>query len=269
VEACLGRECSAAEKEIGISQLLSGNILLGNDPMRIDTNNNCQTSDEKKEISNFNFRATAEESDELDSKNVLGKSSQIPTALWDHSGSDILIGIDLGNIKKICDIDVRFNDDAEIQNGFTLTVSNGTNSLHNIVSEHATGLLSNSWSSHDFKSLAGRFIQLTIPGVSEFYVDDDEDDPVISEINVKALSLGQTSSNSIAQSNSTDKSTIQMANNTIAQHELSPLEFLDAGSDLLNTPVLGPKHYGINQSSLTDMSSTPTSSMYTGDIFLP
>jgi hypothetical protein len=45
VEACLGRECSAAEKEIGISQLLSGNILLGNDPMRIDTNDNCQTSD--------------------------------------------------------------------------------------------------------------------------------------------------------------------------------------------------------------------------------
>lgn len=269
VEACLGKECSAAEKEIGISQLLSGNILLGNDPMRIDTNDNCQTSDEKKEISNFNFRATAEESDELDSKNVLGKSSQIPTALWDHSGSDILIGMDLGNMKKICNIDVRFNDDAEIQNGFTLTVSNGTNSLHNIVSEHATGLLPNSWSSHDFKSLAGRFIQLTIPGVSEFYVDDDEDDPVISEINVKALSLGQTSRNSIAQSNSTDNNTIQMPNNTIVQHELSPLEFLDAGSDLLNTPVLGPKHYGINQSSLTDMSSTPTSSMYTGDIFLP
>jgi hypothetical protein len=112
-------------------------------------------------------------------------------------------------------------------------------------------------------------MQLTIPGVSEFFVDDDEDDPVISEINVKALSLGQTSRNSIAQGNSTDNNTIQMPNNTIVQHELSPLEFLDAGSDLLNTPVLGPKHYGINQSSLTDMSSTPTSSMYTGDIFLP
>jgi hypothetical protein len=164
---------------------------------------------------------------------------------------------------------VHFNDDAEIQNGFTLTVSNGTNSLYNIVSEHATGLSPNSWSNHDFKSLAGRFIQLTIPGVSEFYVDDDEDVPVISEINVKALSLGQTSRNSIAQTNSTDNNTIQMPNNTIVQHELSPLEFLDAGSDLLNTPVLGPKHYGINQSSLTDMSSTPTSSMYTGDILLP
>jgi hypothetical protein len=265
VEACLGRECSTVGKEIGISQLLSGNILLGNDPMRIDTDDNCQTSDERKEISNFNFRATAEESDELDSSNVLGKSSQIPTALWDHSGSNLLIGMDLGNIKKICNIDVHFNDNAEIKNGFTLTVSNGTNSLHNVVSEHATGLLPNSWSSHDFKSLVGRSIQLTIPGVSEFYIDDDEDDPVISEINVKAFSLTQTSRNSSAPHNNT----IQMPNSTIVQHELSPLKFLDAGSDLLNTPVLGPKQYGINQSSLTDMSSTPTSSRYTGDIFLP
>ena len=30
---------------------------------------NCQISDEKEEINNFNFRATAEESDELDSTN--------------------------------------------------------------------------------------------------------------------------------------------------------------------------------------------------------
>jgi hypothetical protein len=159
---------------------------------------------------------------------------------------------------------VSFNNDAEIQNGFSLTVSNGTNSLHNVVSEHAVGSLPNSWSSHDFKSLAGRFVQLTIPGVSEFYVDDDKDDPVISEINVKAFSLTQTSRNSSAQSNSTDNTTVQIPANTIAQHELSPLEFLDAGSDLLNTPVLGPEHYGINQSSLTDMSYE-----YAGHIFLP
>jgi hypothetical protein len=50
---------------------------------------------------------------------------------------------------------------------------------------------------------------------------------------------------------------------------LSPLEFLDAGSDLLDTPILGAEPYRTNQSSLTDMSSTPTSNLYTGDIFLP
>jgi hypothetical protein len=33
--------------------------------------------------------------------------------------------------------------------------------------------------------------------------------------------------------------------------------------------MLAPEHYRINQSSLTDMSSTPASNIYTGDIFLP
>jgi hypothetical protein len=60
-----------------------------------------------------------------------------------------------------------------------------------------------------------------------------------------------------------------MDNNSATQLELSPLEFLDSGSDLLATPMLGSEHYEINQGSLTDMSSTPTSNMYTGDIFLP
>jgi hypothetical protein len=270
VEACIGRGCSAVGKGLEISQLHSKDILLGNDPMRIDTKDYCHTSDdEKEEVSNFNFRATHEESDQPSSSNILGKSSQIPSARWDHSGSDILIGMDLGMIKKICSIDVLFNNDAEIQNGYTLTVSDSTTSLHNVVNESATGSLPKSWSSHNFNSLTGRFIQITIPGVSEFYLDDDEDDPVISEINVKALSLNPPSRNSSTQINSTDKIIKQLPNNTIAQHELSPLEFLDTGSDLLNTPALGPEHYGINQSSLTDISSTPTSSMYTGDIFLP
>jgi hypothetical protein len=44
---------------------------------------------------------------------------------------------------------------------------------------------------------------------------------------------------------------------------------LDAGSDLLDTPILGAEPYRTNQSSLTDMSSTPNSNLYTGDIFLP
>jgi hypothetical protein len=269
IEACLGSECSTIGKGVGIPQMLSGELLLGNDPMRIGSKDNCQTSNEKDEISNFNFRATAEEPDELGSNNNLVMSSRIPAARWDHSGSDILIGMDLGMIKKICNIDVRFNDNAEIKNGFSVTVSNGTNSLHKVVNESTTGSLPNSWLTHDFDSLAGRFIQLTIPGVSEFYVDDDDDDPVVSEIKVKALPLTQTSRNSSTQSNSTDNITRQMPNNAVAQLELSPLQFLDAGSDLLNTPMLGPEHYGINQSSLTDMPSIPTSNMYTGDIFLP
>ncbi|MGI0042545.1 MAG: hypothetical protein ACRD47_02445, partial [Nitrososphaeraceae archaeon] len=62
----------------------------------------------------------------------------------------------------------------------------------------------------------------------------------------------------------------QMPNNIISQpDELSPLEFLDAGSDLLDTPILGTEAYRTKQSSLTDISSTPTSNIYTGDIFLP
>jgi hypothetical protein len=268
VEACLGSECSTIREGFGISQLFSGNTLFGNDQMRIGSKDKCQTSDEKEEINNFNFRA-AEESDELDSNNNLGKSNQIPAARWDHSGSDILIDMDLGMIKKICNIYVRFNDNTEIENGFSLTVSNGSKSHHKVVDESTTGSLPSSWSTHDFDSLAGRFINLTIPGVSEFYVDDDDDDPVVSEIKVKAVHLTQTSRNLSAQSNSTDNITRQMPSNAIAQLELSPLEFLDDGSDLLNTPMLGPEHYGINQSSITDMMTTPTSNMYTGDIFLP
>ena len=108
-------------------------------------------------------------------------------------------------IKKICNIDVLFNDNAEIENGFSVTVSNDSKSLHKVINESTTGSSLNSWSTHDFDSLAGRFIHLTIPGVSEFYVDDDDgdDDPVVSEIKVKALPLTQTSRNSSAQSNST------------------------------------------------------------------
>lgn len=271
IEACLGSECSTVGNGLGISQLFSGKILLHNDPMSTSSQGNCQISDEKEEISNFNFRASTEESDELDSNNSLLKSNQIPAAWWDHSGSDILIGMDLGMIKKICNIDVHLNDNAEIENGFSVSVSNGTKSLHKVINESTSGSMPTSLSTNDFDSLAGRFIQLTIPGVSDFYVDgeDDDDDPVVSGIKVKALPLTQTSINSSAMSTPADTLTKQMSNNATAQLELSPLEFLDEGSDLLNTPMLGSEHYGINQSSLTDMSSTPTSSLYTGDIFLP
>jgi hypothetical protein len=241
--------------------------------MKLANKDSCQTTDEKEEINNFKFRATKEGSDELNSNNGdgLGIPSQSPVARWDHSDSDILIGMDLGMIKKICNINLLFDDDAEIKDGFSVTVSNDSKSLHKVVDEFTTGTSPESWSSHDLDSLVGRFVHLTIPGVSEFYVDDDDDDdPIVSEILVKALPMTQTSRNSSAQSNSTDTLPRQMPNNTMAQPEdLSPLEFLDAGSDLLDTPILGAEPYRTNQSSLTDMSSTPTSNLYTGDIFLP
>lgn len=272
VEACLGNECSALGKETKFSEMLTEE-LISNAPMKLANKDSCQTTDEKEEINNFKFRATKEGSDELNSNNDdgLGIPSQSPVARWDHSDSDILIGMDLGMIKKICDINLLFDDDAEIKDGFSVTVSNDSKSLHKVVNEFTTGTSPESWSSHDLDSLVGRFVHLTIPGVSEFYVDDDDDDdPIVSEILVKALPMTQTSRNSSAQSNSTETLPRQMPNNTMAQpEELSPLEFLDAGSDLLDTPILGTEPARTNQSSLTDMSSTPTSNIYTGDIFLP
>ncbi|MFY9965989.1 MAG: hypothetical protein WBL44_09205 [Nitrososphaeraceae archaeon] len=272
VEACLGNECSALGKETKFSEMLTEE-LISKVPMKLADKDSCQTTDEKEEINNFKFRATKEGSDELNSNNDdgLGIPSQSPVARWDHSDSDILIGMDLGMIKKICNINLLFDDDAEIKDGFSVTVSNDSKSLHKVVDEFTTGTSPESWSSHDLDSLVGRFVHLTIPGVSEFYVDgDDDDDPIVSEILVKALPMTQTSRNSSAQSNSTDTHPRQMPNNTMAQPEgLSPLEFLDAGSDLLDTPILGAEPYRTNQSSLTDMSSTPTSNLYTGDIFLP
>ena len=281
VEACLGNECSALGKETGFSEMLTEE-LISKVPMKLASKDSCQTTDEKEEINNFKFRAAKEESDELNSNNDdFGMASQIPVARWDHSNSDILIGMDLGMIKKICNINLLFDDDAEIKDGFSVTVSNGSKSLHKVIDEFTTGTSPESWSTHDLDSLVGRFIHLTIPGVSEFYVDDDDgdDDPIVSEIIVKALPMTQTNRNPSAQSNSTgtlnsqmpnETLNSQMPNNTISQpDELSPLEFLDAGSDLLDTPIFGTEAYGTNQSSLTDMSSTPTSNIYTGDIFLP
>ena len=269
VEACIGSECPTLGKGFGISQLFSEEILLSNGLMNTDSKDNCQTNDEKDEISNFNFRASAEESDELDSNINLGESKQTPLAWWDNSGSDILIGMDLGMIKKICNIDLRLNDNAEIENGFSVTVSNNSKSFQRAVNEPIVGSVPSSWSTNDFGNLAGRFVHLTIPGVSEFYVDNDDDDPVVSEIKVKALPFTQTSRNSSTISTPVDTLTRQMHSNSTAQLELSPLQFLDSGSDLLDTPMLGSEHYGINQGALTDMSSTPTSNVYTGDIFLP
>lgn len=271
VEACLGNKCSALGKETGFSEMLTEE-LISKVPMKLASKDSCQTTDEKEEINNFKFRAAKEGSDELNSNNDdFGMASQVPVAQWDHSDSDILIGMDLGMIKKICNINLLFDDDAEIKDRFSVTVSNGSKSLHKILDEFTTRTSPESWSSGDLDSLVGRIVHLTIPGVSEFYVDDDDDDdPIVSEIIVKALPMTQTTRNSSAQSNPTDNLTRQVPNNTISQpEELSPLEFLDAGSDLLDTPILGTEAYRTKQSSLTDISSTPTSNIYTGDIFLP
>ncbi|MGC2308823.1 MAG: hypothetical protein WA461_10490, partial [Nitrososphaeraceae archaeon] len=184
VEACLGNECSALGKETKFSEMLTEE-LISNAPMKLANKDSCQTTDEKEEINNFKFRATKEGSDELNSNNDdgLGIPSQSPVARWDHSDSDILIGMDLGMIKKICDINLLFDDDAEIKDGFSVTVSNDSKSFHKVVDEFTTGTSPESWSSHDLDSMVGRFVHLTIPGVSEFYVDDDDDDdPIVSEI---------------------------------------------------------------------------------------
>jgi hypothetical protein len=269
VEACIGSECPVLGKGFGISQLFSEEILLSNGLMNTDSKDNCQTNDEKDEISNFNFRTSAEESNELDPDTNLGKSNQSPFAWWDNSGSDILIGMDLGMIKKICNIDLRLNDNAEIENGFSVTVSNNSKSFQRVVNEPIGSSLPSSWSTNDFGNLAGRFIHLTIPGVSDIYVDKDDDDPVVSEIKVKAIPLTQTFKNPSTISTPVDTLTRQMQSNSTAQLELSPLQFLDSGSDLLDTPMHRSEHYGINQGAINDMSSIPTSNMYTGDIYLP
>jgi hypothetical protein len=258
VEVCLGNECSNIANGLGIS-IFSGMVLSGSEEI-------CQTSADREEINNFNFRAPSNEPDEIGANNNLMKPSQLPSAWWDRSGSDILIGMDLGMIKRICDIDVLFNDKADIESGFSVTISNGSKSLHKVVGESNGSYPSDSTWRSGLASIAGRFVYLTIPGVSEFYVDDDEDKPLVSEIKIKTFSPR----NSVAGSSQADSVTKQiMSNNVTTQLGLSPLEFLDAGSDLLNTPTFSPERYKINHSSLTDLSSRPTSNMYTGDIFLP
>ena len=271
VEACLGKECSKIGKGLGISQMLAGEILLGNGLVKTAGKDSCQTAGGKEEINNFNFRPSMDEPEELDSNNNnLVKSSQVPAARWYNSGSDILIDMDLGTIKEICNVEIRFNDNDGNEIGYSVTVSNSSSRNSNeVVSGSTSASLTNSGSTHDFDSLAGRFIHLTIPGVSEFYVDDDDDDPVVTEIEVKAFPLTQTHKNSDVPSNSAENIAKKIPSDGLAQLEVSPLEFLDDGSDLLNTPMPGPKQYGINQSSIPDMASTSISNMYTGDIFLP
>lgn len=271
VEACLGKECSKIGKGLGISKMLAGEILLGNGLVKTASKDSCQTAGGKEEINNFNFRPSMDEPEELDSNNNnIVKSSQVPAARWYNSGSDILIDMDLGTIKEICNVEISFNDNDGNEIGYSVTVSNSSSrNLNEVVSGSTSASLTNSGSTHDFDSLAGRFIHLTIPGVSEFYVDDDDNDPVVTEIEVKAFPLTQTHKKSDVPSNSAENTAKKIPSDGIVQLEVSPLEFLDDGSDLLNTPMPGPKQYGINQSSIPDMASTSISNMYTGDIFLP
>lgn len=255
VEACLGNGCSNVASELGISGMISS----GSEEV-------CQRGAQIEEINSFNFRAAANEPDEIGADRNLVKLDQVPSAWWDRSDSDILIGMDLGMTKRICNIDILFNDKADIENGFSMTFSNASKSLHTVVSESDGPFQLDSIWRPGLDDIAGRFVYLTIPGVSEFYIDDDEDKPLVSEIKIKALSPR----NSVAGSNQADDVTKQtMPNNVTAQLRLSPLAFLNASADLLSTPTFGPEQQKLNHSSLTDMSSRPTPSMYTGDIFLP
>jgi hypothetical protein len=271
IEACLGSECSKIANGLGISQMLAGDKLLGKNLIKTDVEDNCQTVNGKEEISNFNFYPSIKEPKELDSNNnKLEKPSHGPAARWYNVGSDLLIDLDLGTVKEICNVGISFNDNDDDEIGYSVTLSNSsTRNLNEAVPGSTSSLLVNSESNHDFGNLAGRFVHLTIPDVSEFYVDDDEDDPVVTEIEVKALPFTQTTRNSDVHSKSTENITSTTPPAAVDQLEVSPLEFLDNGSDLLNTPMPGPKHYGMNQSSLPDMSSPLISNVYTGDILLP
>ena len=276
IEACLGSECSKIANGLDISQMLVGDKLLGKNLIKTDVKDNCQTVNGKEEISNFNFYPSIKEPKELDSNiNNLEKTSQSPAARWYNIGSDLLIDLDLGTVKEICNVGISFNDNDGDEIGYSVTLSNSsTRNPNEAVPGSTSTLLIDSESNHDFGNLAGRFVHLTIPDVSEFYVDDDEDDPVVTEIEVKALPLTQTIRNSDVHSKSTENITrttppAAIPRAAIDQLEVSPLEFLDNGSDLLNTPMPGPKHYGMNQSSLPDMSSPLISNAYTGDILIP
>lgn len=264
IEACLGNKCSNIEKGLGISEIFSGMVMSGSGPMDLGGEGICQTSDEKEVINNFNFRTTPNVPDEIGANNNLGKPSQLPSAWWDHSGSDILIGMDLGMIKRICDIDVHFNNKAEVGDGFSVTVSNSSTSFQDVAKE-LTGSLLHSWSPGS-DSVAARFVYLMIPNVSEFYLDDDdEDDPLVSDIRIKAFSP----TNSVEDIKLVDNITKQKTQNAKAQLKLSPLEFLSTASDLLDTTTFNTEHSTLNRSSLSDMSLRLTPNLYTGDIFMP
>ena len=264
IEACFGNKCSNIEKGLGISEIFSGMTLSSSGPMDLGGKGICQKSDEKDVINNFNFRTTPDVPDEIGANNNLGRAAQLASAWWDHSGSDILIGMDLGMIKRICDIDVHFNNKAEVRDGFSVTVSNSSTNFQKDA-EQSTGSLLHFWSPGS-DSVAARFVYIMIPNVSEFYLDDDdEDDPLVSHIRIKAFSP----TNSVENIKLVDNITKQKTQNATTQLKLSPLEFLSTASDLLDTTTFKNEHSTLNRSSLSDMSSILTPNLYTGDIFMP
>lgn len=261
IEACFGNKCSNIEKGLRISEIFSGTIMSGIDPIDLGSKDICEPSDEKEEINNFNFRTTP---DEIDTNNNSGNPSQLPSAWWDHSGSDILIGMDLGMIKRICDIEIHLNDKDGLADGFSVAVSNSSTTFQKVADE-STGSLLHYWSPGS-DNISARFVYLMIPDVSEFYLDDDnEDDPLVSDIRIEAFSPANSNENI----KPVDNVTKQIPQNPTTQLELSPLEFLSTASDLLDTTSFNPEHSTLNRSSLSDISSRLTPNMYTGDIFLP
>jgi hypothetical protein len=264
LEACLGKECTAIGNKEGFSGILSGGML-HKAPMEIAGRDNCYDTNQKAETTNYNFHLV-EESNDLNSNRNLVAVNHSPIGQWKESDSSVHMGMDLGVIKNICNIDILFENDNEIENGYSISVSNDSKNVYKVVERTPQDSSPDSWISYDFSDVVGRFVHLTIPGVTDLY---DDNDPLISEIRVEALPSPQIHQNSSAESVLIDNSVKQTPNNTISHLKLSPLEFLDEGSDLLNTPKFSSESYELNHDSSTDISSTLNSNKFTGDIFLP
>ncbi|HET6730806.1 MAG TPA: hypothetical protein VFH04_04340 [Nitrososphaeraceae archaeon] len=265
LKACLGKECSTIGDKQGFPESLAEGMLQ-NTPLETRGKNSCYDMNQKEEITNYNFRPTEEESDEVNSDSNVEVVNHSPVGHWRQSDSSANIVMDLGVIKNICRIGVIAENDDKIEDGYVISVSNDSGTVHKIIEITAEEGSSDSWINYDFSAVVGRFINLIIPGVSDFY---DDSDPLISAIRVETLPLEKTPINSGAKSNVISDSVKQMPNITTSQIELSPLEYLNEGSDLLSTPDSGNESYELYHNPSTDISSTLNSNKFTGDIFLP
>jgi hypothetical protein len=265
-KACLGKECSTISDRQGFpGSLVEG--MKQKTPLETYGKKSCYDMNQKEAITDYNFRPTeAEESDEVNSDSNAEIVNHSPMGHWRQSDSSVDIVMDLGVIKNICRIGVIAENDDKIENGYSISVSNDNEALHKIIERTAEDSPSDSWINYDFSAVTGRFINLIIPGVSDFYGDSD---PLISAIRVETLPLEQTHINSAAKSDVISNPLKQRPNSTISNLELSPLEFLNEGSDLLSTPNSGNDSSKLYHTSSTDISSTLNSNKFTGDIFLP
>jgi hypothetical protein len=265
LKACLGKECSTIADRQGFPESLSEGMLQ-KAPLETYGKNSCYDMNQKEMVTNYNYRPTEEESDEVNSDSNIEVIQHSPVGHWRQSDSSVNIVMDLGEIKNICRIGVVAENDDKIENGYIISVANDSAAVHKIIERTTEDSSPDSWIKNDFSAVVGRFINLIIPGVSDFY---DDSDPLISAIRVETLPLEQIHNNSAVKSNVISDSVKQAPNSAISQIELSPLKFLNEGSDLLSTPDAGNESYELRHNFSTDISSTLSSNKFTGDIYLP